>query len=136
MHPYHHALSSVHKWGGSVEDYLPLHTWMDQSKEIVADFRHRALRHHAEGIFMAERLFGVTTTLSTGKVVPTRWICERHVVEDLGRIPSFADWARAIRPQLWMSPRTMLSDSRGASDLRPCSDASEEKGVAGQTLTR
>ena len=25
---------------------------IDQSKAIAADFRHRALRHHAEGIFM------------------------------------------------------------------------------------
>ena len=57
-HPYHHALSSVKKWGGSVDDYLPLHAWFDQSKEIIADFRHRALRHHAEGIFMLETLFG------------------------------------------------------------------------------
>ena len=57
-HPYHHALSSVKKWGGSVDDYLPLHAWFDQSKEILADFRHRALRHHAEGIFMLETLFG------------------------------------------------------------------------------
>jgi hypothetical protein len=22
-HPYHHALSSVRKWGGAVEDYRP-----------------------------------------------------------------------------------------------------------------
>jgi hypothetical protein len=51
-HPYHHALSSVKKWGGEVSDYLPLHTWFDQSKAIAGDFRHRALRHHAEGIFM------------------------------------------------------------------------------------
>jgi hypothetical protein len=51
-HPYHHALSSVKKCGGAVSDYLPLHTWFDQSKAIAADFRHRALRHHAEGIFM------------------------------------------------------------------------------------
>jgi Domain of unknown function (DUF6915) len=51
-HPYHHALASVKKWGGDVSDYLPLHTWFDQSKSIAADFRHRALRHHAEGIFM------------------------------------------------------------------------------------
>lgn len=26
---------------------------IDASKEITADFRHRALRHHAEGVFMA-----------------------------------------------------------------------------------
>jgi hypothetical protein len=25
---------------------------IDESKAITADFRHRALRHHAEGIFM------------------------------------------------------------------------------------
>ena len=62
-HPYHHALSSVRKWGGSVEDYLTIHTWFDGSKEITADFRHRALRHHAEGIFMAEKQFGTTITL-------------------------------------------------------------------------
>jgi Domain of unknown function (DUF6915) len=28
-HPYHHSLSSVKKWGGSVFDYLPLHSWFD-----------------------------------------------------------------------------------------------------------
>jgi hypothetical protein len=33
--PYHHALSSVKKWGGNVEDYLPLHDWFDASKESV-----------------------------------------------------------------------------------------------------
>ena len=48
-HPYHHALSSVRKWGGTAEDYCPLHQWFDESKIITADFRHRALRHHAEG---------------------------------------------------------------------------------------
>ena len=57
-HPYHHALSSVRKWGGAVEDYIRIHNWFDGSKMITADFRHRALRHHAEGIFMAETLFG------------------------------------------------------------------------------
>jgi len=101
-HPYHHALSSVKKWGGSVDDYLPLHAWFDQSKEILADFRHRALRHHAEGIFMLETIFGPTVTLSSGRVIPTRWIGEQHVLEDLARIPSFADWARAIAPEPWM----------------------------------
>ena len=101
-HPYHHALSSVRKWGGDVADYLPLHSWFDQSKAIEADFRHRALRHHAEGIFMLETIFGPTLTLSTGRVIPTRWVGEQHVKEDLGRIPSFADWVKAIRPLPWM----------------------------------
>jgi hypothetical protein len=101
-HPYHHALSSVKKWGGAFGDYLPIHSWFDASKAITADFRHRALRHHAEGIFMAETIFGPTITLSTGRVIPTRWVGEQHVREDLGFIPSFADWVRCIRPEPWM----------------------------------
>lgn len=102
-HCYHHALSSVRKWGSVPEDYLALHQWFDQpSKEITADFRHRALRHHAQGIFELERAFGPTITLSTGRVVPVRLIGEQHVREDLGFIPSFADWVRCIRPEPWM----------------------------------
>jgi Domain of unknown function (DUF6915) len=40
-HCYHHALSSVRKWGGVAEDYLALHQWFDESKAITAAFRHR-----------------------------------------------------------------------------------------------
>jgi hypothetical protein len=108
-HPYHHSLSSVNKWGGSVKDYLPIHTWFDKSKEIIADFRHRALRHHAEGIFMAEAIFGSTITISTGRIIPVRWIGEQHVREDLGFIPSFADWVRAVRPEPWMGRTQKLA---------------------------
>jgi hypothetical protein len=33
-HPYHHALSSVKKWGGTVEDYLAVHSWFDVIRTI------------------------------------------------------------------------------------------------------
>ena len=42
------------------------------TKESFCDFRHRALRHHAEGIFEAERVFGVTIQNSDGKQVVQR----------------------------------------------------------------
>jgi hypothetical protein len=109
-HPYHHALASAKKWGGEVSDYIPLHTWFDQSKSIAADFRHRALRHHAEGIFKLETVYGPTLTLSTGRTIPTRWVGEQHVKDDLGFIPSFADWMRAIRPLPWMGRAGSLDD--------------------------
>jgi hypothetical protein len=102
MHPYHHAQSSTRKWGGVPEDYETIHDWFDESKAHLADLRHRALRHHAEGIFLAERLFGTTLTNSDGRVVPVRQIGEQHVREDLGRIPTAADWLRAIRLEPWM----------------------------------
>src|ERR1017187_9559208 len=107
-HPYHHSLSSVRKWGGHVDDYIRIHEWFDESKKITADFRHRALRHHAEGIFMAQAFFGSTIVLSTGRIIPTRWVGEQHVREDLGFIPSFGDWAKAIRPKRWMGRATKL----------------------------
>ena len=51
---------------------------------------------------MAETIFGPILTLSTGRIIPTRWVGEQHVKEDLGFIPSFADWVKAIRPEPWM----------------------------------
>ena len=82
-HPYHHALSSVKKWGGTVEDYHALHAWYDSSKAHCADFRHRAMFHHSAGIWLSEAIFGPTITLSNGRVIPTRWVGEQHVREDL-----------------------------------------------------
>jgi hypothetical protein len=99
----------VKKWGGTVEDFIKLHTWFDETKAIVADFRHRAGRHHAEGIFLLERIYGVTITISNGRVLPVRLIGEQHVIEDLVRIPSFADWVRCIHPEPWMGRAIKLS---------------------------
>ena len=101
-HAYHHAVSSARTWGGVPDDYQAVHTFLDSSKLVLADFRHRALHHHAEGCWQAERLFGVTITNSAGRAVPVRLIAERHIKEDLGRIPSFADWVRCVRPEPWM----------------------------------
>ncbi len=75
---------------------------IDSSKATLADFRHRAMLHHAGGIYLLQQVFSETLTLSTGRVIPTRWVGEQHVREDLGDIPSFADWARAVRPEPWM----------------------------------
>ena len=108
-HVYFHARSSARTFGGVPEDYLALHNWFDATKEAFGDFRHRALRHHAEGIFEAERLFGITLTNSAGKIVPVRYLGEQHVQEDCGgRIPSIADWLSRIEPEIWMSRGTRL----------------------------
>jgi len=101
-HPLYHAESSARKYGGKPEDYLPLHNWFDQSKSYHADFRHRALRHHAEGIFLCETIFGVAIKNSDNRMVPVRFIGEQHVKEDLGFIPSAADWLKNIQPKAWM----------------------------------
>jgi hypothetical protein len=103
-HPTDHAATSIKIWGGKREDYLKIHDWLDAPKETFADYRHRALRHHSQGIFEAERVFGHTITNSDGREVPVRYICEQHIKEDCdGRIPTVADWLGNIKREVWMS---------------------------------
>ncbi len=64
---------------------------------------------------MAETIFGLTITNSVGRIIPVRLIAEQHIVEDLGRVPSFADWVRCIRPKPWMG-RTSRLDVEGEAD--------------------
>ena len=110
MHPYYHARASAKHFGGAAADYLPLHNWLDDSKQAFCDFRHRAMRHHAEGIFEAERLFGVTIVNTGGKHVPVRLIAEQHIREDCGgTIPTLADWLRRIQPAPWMARATRVT---------------------------
>lgn len=110
-HPWHHAESSARKYGGKPEDYIEIHAWFDDSKCQMANFRHRALRHHAYGIFECERNFGVTITNSDGKKIPVRFIGEQHVREDCGgRIPSVQDWLRGMKTERWMNVGDLRDD--------------------------
>lgn len=103
-HPFHHAESSARRFGGVPEDYLAIHSWFDASKAYLALPTHRALRHHAQGVFEAEARFGVTLKNSAGRVIPVRFIGEQHVKEDCrGIIPSLADWLSRIQPAPWMA---------------------------------
>lgn len=106
--PYYHAESSARKFGGKPEDYLRIHQWFDETKYAFCDCRHRALRHHAEGIFWAEDQFGIVIINSDSKRIPVRYIGEQHVMEDCGRIPSIADWLNGIPLQTWMSRGTVF----------------------------
>jgi uncharacterized protein DUF6915 len=120
-HPHFHAVSSARKHGGSPEQYIALHSWFDESKAHLADFRHRASRHHAQGIFWAEEVFGetLTITLDDGrtKQVPVRLLGEQHVIEDLGRIPTMADWFRKIQAEPWMNRSRRLSRELEAEEV-------------------
>ena len=103
-HPVFHAESSVRRFGGKAEDYILIHQWLDASKQEFCDFRHRALRHHSLGVYECERVFGPTITNSDGRIVPVRYIAERHIQEDCGGIvPSVSDWLSRIRSETWMS---------------------------------
>lgn len=59
MKPFTHATNSVRKFGGSAEDYLSIHNFLDISKMAHADLRHRAILHNSLGPYIAERVFGL-----------------------------------------------------------------------------
>lgn len=101
-HPLHHAISSQKKHGGAIEDYLPIHNWFDETKAHYPDMKHRALRHHAEGIFWCEEKFGTYITNSEGKMIPVRAIGEQHVKEDIGFIPTIKDYLDNMNTVGWM----------------------------------
>jgi hypothetical protein len=111
-HTVFHAESSARRFGGKPEDYMPIHDWLDATKETYCDFRHRALRHHSQGVFEAERVFGRTITNSAGKEVPVRYVAEQHIKEDCGGfVPSVADWLGRIQRETWMSRSYELTDN-------------------------
>ena len=137
--PYHHAVSSARQFGGVPSDYQPIHDWFDKSKAHRADPVHRALRHHSQGIFDCEEVFGPTVELSTcvkcgvhkdehpewepakqhpfnPKVIPTRWVGEQHVREDLGRIPTMNEWFDQIPMEPWMNRSRKLSKELEAAE--------------------
>lgn len=106
MNSWYHAKSSARKWGGAPEDYLPIHDFIDSSKKIIGDVRHRSIYHHTEGTFLCERIFG--TTIKVYKnikaiEVPVRLIAEQHIIEDLGWLPSPADYIKGMPVEKWMS---------------------------------
>lgn len=101
-HPYHHSLSSAKQFGGIWTDYIKIHNFFDETKAHYPDMRHRALRHHAEGIFWCEQIFGVVITNSEGKNVPVRFIGEQHIKEDIGFIPTIKQYLDHMSIENWM----------------------------------
>lgn len=102
MKPFQHARVSVAKWGGKPDDYLPIHDFLDSSKAHFPDMRHRALLHSSFGIYIAERVFGHNVTNSDGRLVSVRDVAERHVIDDMGTIPTVQDYLKGLPFYDWL----------------------------------
>jgi hypothetical protein len=103
MKPLLHANVSVKTHGGVVDDYLPIHNFIDSSKAAHADIRHRAVLHSAFGCFIVEKVFGTYIVNSAGKKVSVRDIAEEHIIQDLGFLPTLEKYLNNMTIQPWMS---------------------------------
>lgn len=103
MKPIVHARLSAKKYGGQVEDYLAVHDFLDSSKAVLPDIRHRAIFHNSLGPFVAERIFGTTVKNSNDLLVCVRDIAEDHIIEDIGFIPTITKWLEQMKIEPWMA---------------------------------
>lgn len=105
MNSWYHAKSAAHKWGGTPEDYIAIEEFIDSSKKIIGDVRHRSLYHHTEGAWLCQQIFG--RTIHVGKrEIPVREIAELHIIQDLGWLPSPADYIDSMTLRPWMGGGT------------------------------
>jgi len=86
-----HCKNSAKRHGGKWEDYVKVHKWLDQTKNHVADLRHRVILHNSFGVDLCVQVFGDTLENSDGKRVSIRKLAEEHIIEDQGCIPSLSD---------------------------------------------
>lgn len=99
-HSYYHAKSSERKFGVPCEDALPIHNWFDGTKSIRADFRHRALRHHKQGVVLASKIFK-----NWNFDVSIEKIGEQHMKEDFLIYPDAKQWYESFEVEPWMIKR-------------------------------
>ena len=101
MNAMQHARISAKRWGGEAEDYYEVHRFIDSTKSLCSDARHRIL-HTLWGInSVVVPIYGHSLLNSAGKSVDLKDLCERdHLLVDYQQrfIPTLADFVRAIDP--------------------------------------
>lgn len=104
--PLIHSKSSVKRWGGSVEDYLPIHELIDSPKGTMNNNTVRFMTHNTWFAYnIIPKIFGYNITNSAGKSVDTVDIAMLHIAEDFRMkfVPTPQDYLRHMTVEPWMS---------------------------------
>lgn len=118
MNAVKHAEISVARHGGAIDDYFPIHSFMDVTKELCSDNRHRIL-HTLWGIRrVVMPIFGHSIVNAEGKRVNLKDLCEKdHVLADYHNrfIPTLGDFCAAVdESKLLASYRQTIDNLHGA----------------------
>lgn len=103
--PLIHSKSSVKRWGGIVEDYLPIHELLDSPKATMNNNSSRMLTHQTWFIYtIIPKIFGYNIVNSDGKSVDTVDIAMQHVLEDFRHkfIPTAQDYLQHLNLPDWI----------------------------------
>lgn len=104
--PLVHSKSSVKRWGGKVEDYLPIHQLIDSPKAAMNNNTARTLTHNTWFAYeIIPKIFGYNITNSDGKSVDTVDIAMLHIAEDFRMkfVPTPQDYLKHLQLQPWMN---------------------------------
>jgi hypothetical protein len=106
-HPYHHSLSSTKPLKLNWQEHFALHDWLDSSKAMFSDARHRALFHHTAGVYLSKKVF---------KTLPNaQKIARDHILEDLGFLPNLSNW---LKEESW-NKKLVPSKKTSQDELKP-----------------
>ena len=104
--PLIHSKSSVKRWGGKVEDYLPIHELIDSPKTTMNNNSSRLLTHNTWFAYtIIPKIFGYNIINSDGKSVDTVDIAMLHIAEDFRMkfVPTPQDYLKHLEVQPWMN---------------------------------
>lgn len=99
MNATKHCKISVRRWGGIDDDYRAVHDFIDSTKVLCADSRHRIFHTMWAVNHIIIPLFGDTIVNSDGVNVDVKDLCERdHLLVDYANkfIPTLNDFVCAI----------------------------------------
>ena len=85
-----------------VDVISPIHKFMESSYIVMPDTRHKSILHHSFGIFIAERIFGLTVVYGNKKI-PVREIITNHLLREFGFAPTLEYFLSELKIQTWMS---------------------------------
>lgn len=121
MTPFDHAILSSRDFGGTPENYIEIHLFMDSSKLYYPFWMHRMFTHNSFFIGIVEKVFGPCLNINEknfqGKI-PTRRIVEEHIKQDLnGFIPSMQNWVEEFKETIKTGKKSSWMNSPKKSDL-------------------
>lgn len=99
MEIHKHSCISQKRWGGEPEDYLGIHSFIDSTKILCSDNRHRVLHTLWAVKEIVVPVFGEVFVNSSGRQVDVKQMCERdHLLPDYHSrfIPTLGDFVDAM----------------------------------------
>ncbi len=99
MNAMQHCRISQKRWGGQLDDYYAIHDFIDSTKELCSDSRHRVLHTLWAVKHLVVPIFGHTLINSDGKGIDVKDLCERdHLLVDFHNkyIPTLGDFVSAV----------------------------------------